>query len=71
MVGGIHYRDVAGDVSLKAPVVTILGATGTFNGGGSTLKLGGGPVLAKGSKIAIETAMLIKLGSALKMGAGG
>ena len=70
MVGGIHYQDVAGDYTVKAPMITLLGATGSFKGGSGQLKLGGGPILAKGSKIAIKAATIIKMGSSLKMGSG-
>ncbi|NUP06746.1 MAG: type VI secretion system tip protein VgrG [Polyangiaceae bacterium] len=70
LIGGLHYAKVAGDFTVKAPMITLLGATGTFKGGGSEFKLGGGPVLIKGSKVAIETALLVHLGTALKMGAG-
>lgn len=69
LVGGLRYVKVAGDYSVKAPMITLIGATGTFKGGGTDMKLGGGPVVLKGSKIAIETALLVKLGASLKMGA--
>ena len=46
-----------------------IGPVRSFKGGGSELKLGGGPVVMKGSKIAVETALMVKLGSSLKMGA--
>jgi type VI secretion system secreted protein VgrG len=54
---------------VKAPIVALIGAIGDFKGGGSNIKLGGGPVVIKGSKIAIETALLVKFGSSLTMGA--
>lgn len=69
LVGGLHYSKVAGDYTVKAPMITLIGAIGDLKGGGSVLKLGGGPILMKGSKIAFETALLVKLGSSLKMGA--
>jgi type VI secretion system secreted protein VgrG len=68
LVGGLHYQKLDGDLVIKAPIVTLLGAVGIFSGGGSTLKLGGSPIVAKGSKIAIESAMIVKMGSSLKMG---
>jgi type VI secretion system secreted protein VgrG len=68
MVGGLHYQKIDGDLVIKAPMVTLLGAVGSFKGGSSTLKLGGGPVVAKGTKIAIEGAMIVKMGGSLKMG---
>ncbi|MFT3764953.1 MAG: type VI secretion system tip protein TssI/VgrG [Minicystis sp.] len=68
LVGGLHYEKVGGDWTVKAPIVAMIGAIGDLKGGGSTLKLGGGPVVLEGSKIAITTAMLVKLGGTLKMG---
>jgi type VI secretion system secreted protein VgrG len=68
MVGGLRYAKVAGDFCVTAPMITLIGATGSLKGGGSELKLGGGPVVIKGSKVAIETALLVKLGGSLKMG---
>lgn len=70
MVGGLHYQDVAGDYTVKAPMITLLGAVGAFRGGGSDLKLGGGPIVIKGSKIAIKAATVIKMGASLKLGSG-
>ncbi|MGZ5968114.1 MAG: type VI secretion system Vgr family protein, partial [Polyangiales bacterium] len=70
MVGGIHYQDVAGDYTVKAPMITLMGAVGAFRGGGSDFKLGGGPITIKGSKIAIKAATVIKMGTSLKMGSG-
>jgi type VI secretion system secreted protein VgrG len=68
LVGGLHYQKVAGDYSVKAPMIALIGAVGQFKGGGSELKLGGGPVVLTGSKVMIETALLVKLGSSLTMG---
>jgi type VI secretion system secreted protein VgrG len=70
LVGGLHYQKLNGDLVIKAPLVTMLGAVGIFKGGASTLKLGGGPIVAKGSKIAVKGAMVVKLGASLKMGPG-
>jgi type VI secretion system secreted protein VgrG len=70
MIGGLHYQKIDGDLVVKAPSIAIIGGVGVFKGAGSTLKLGGGPVVAKGSKIAIKAAMLVKLGGSLKMGPG-
>lgn len=67
LVGGLHYQKLDGDLCIKAPMVTLLGAVGVFKGGSSELKLGGGPVVAKGSKINVKGAMIIKLGASLKM----
>jgi type VI secretion system secreted protein VgrG len=68
LIGGLHYQKVAGDYSVKAPTIALIGAVGQFKGGGSELKLGGGPVVLTGSKVSIETALLVKLGSSLTMG---
>lgn len=70
LVGAIHYQQVTGDYTVKAPMITLLGATGSFKGGSGEVKLGGGPILVKGSKIAIKAATIIKMGSSLKMGSG-
>jgi type VI secretion system secreted protein VgrG len=69
LVGGLHYEKVGGDYTVKAPIIAFLGAIGDLKGGGSQLKLGGGPVVLKGSEVKIETALLVKLGASLKMGA--
>jgi type VI secretion system secreted protein VgrG len=68
MIGGLHYQKVNGDVVVKAPSIALIGGVGVFKGAGSTLKLGGGPVVAKGSKIAIKAAMLVKMGGSMKLG---
>ncbi len=68
LVGGLRYMKVAGDVTIKAPMITLLGATGAFKGGGSELKLGGAPIVIKGSKISVDAALMVKLGTSLKMG---
>lgn len=68
LVGGLHYQKLDGDLVIKAPTVAMLGATGSFKGGGSELKLGGGPIVVKGSKITVDTLMVVKMGSSLKLG---
>lgn len=70
LVGGLHYQKVGGDYTVKAPMITLLGAVGMFKGGGGELKLGGGPITIKGSKLAIKAATVIKMGTSLKMGSG-
>lgn len=70
LIGGLHYEKIGGDYSVSAPMITLVGAVGDFKAGGSNLKLGGGPIVAKGSKITIESAMVVKMGSSLKMGPG-
>ncbi|AUX22312.1 hypothetical protein SOCEGT47_028130 [Sorangium cellulosum] len=68
LVGGLHYQKLDGDLVVQAPMITLLGAVGAFKGGGSELKLGGGPVVIKGSKIAIKSAMVVKMGASMKLG---
>jgi type VI secretion system secreted protein VgrG len=70
LVGGLHYQKLDGDYSLKGKMITLLGAVGVFKGGSSDLKLGGGPVTVKGSKIALKGALIVKMGTSLKMGSG-
>ncbi len=67
LVGGLHYHKVAGDFSIKAPNITLVGAVGEHEGGGSNLKLGGGPVVMAGSKISVEAGLLVRLGGGLKL----
>jgi type VI secretion system secreted protein VgrG len=68
LVGGLHYQKLDGDYAVKAPMITLLGAVGAFKGGGSELKLGGGPVVLKGSKIAVESALIVKMSGSMKLG---
>jgi type VI secretion system secreted protein VgrG len=68
LIGGVHMRKVGGDVLVSAPKIIIGGGVGKFTGGGSSINLNGGPVTIKGSKIAIEAGMIVKLASDLKIG---
>ncbi len=68
MVGAIHYSKVAGDYTVSAPLITLVGGVGVFKGGGSEIKLGGAPIVIKGSSISVETLMDVKLGTSLKLG---
>lgn len=68
LVGGLHYQKLDGDLVIKAPMVTLLGAVGVFSAGGSSLKLGGAPVVIKGKKIATKGALIVKMGGQMKMG---
>ncbi|MBN2197044.1 MAG: type VI secretion system tip protein VgrG [Polyangiaceae bacterium] len=70
LVGGLHYQKLDGDFVVSAPSITLVGAVGILKGGSSTLKLGGGPVVAKGSAIGMEAAMIVKMGGSLKLGNG-
>jgi type VI secretion system secreted protein VgrG len=68
LIGGVHLQKIAGDLVVQAPMIVIGGGVGKFNGGGSSIKLNGGPVTVTGSKIAIEAATVVKLASSLKIG---
>lgn len=68
LVGGLHYQQLAGDYVVQAPMITLLGAVGNFTGGGSQLKLGGGPVVIKGPKIAVKGALIVKMSASMKLG---
>jgi type VI secretion system secreted protein VgrG len=68
LVGGLHYQKIAGDYSVSAPIIALIGAIGDLKGGGSNVKLGGGPVVITGSEVTIETALLVKMGASLKLG---
>jgi type VI secretion system secreted protein VgrG len=68
LIGGVHMRKCGGDYTLTAPKIILAGGVGKFNGGGSSVQLNGGPVVLKGSKIAIEAAAVVKLASSLKIG---
>jgi type VI secretion system secreted protein VgrG len=66
LVGALHYQKIDGDYAVKAPMITLLGAVADIKGGSSTLKLGGGPIVAKGSRIALSAPLVIKMGTSLK-----
>ena len=68
MVGAIHYSKVAGNYTVAAPLITLVGGVGVFKGGGSEIKLGGAPIVIKGGSISVETLMDVKLGTSLKLG---
>ncbi len=68
MVGGLHYRKIGGDFTVKSPMITLLGATGTFSGGGSQIKMGGGPVLMKAPTIKVTSALVVKMSASMKLG---
>ncbi len=68
LIGALHYSKVAGDFSVTAPMITLVGAVGVFKGGSSEVKLGGGPITIKGSKITVDAPLIVKLGSSLKLG---
>ena len=67
-IGGVHGTKAGGKYEVSAPEIAIVGAVGHFTGGGSSLKLNGGPVVLKGSSITIKTALLSKTAGSLKLG---
>lgn len=68
MVGAVCMQKVDGDVIIKAPAISLMGALGTFKGGSSELKLAGGPITIKGSKVSVKGALIKKTGASLKLG---
>jgi len=70
LVGGLHYQKLDGDLVVKAPMITLLGAVGVFKGGSTDFKLGGGPVTIKAKKIAMTAVLVVKFGTSMKMGSG-
>jgi type VI secretion system secreted protein VgrG len=66
-VGGVHLTKCGGDYEVSAPEIALVGAVGHFKGGGSSLKLNGGPIVAKGAKIKIESALIRKKAGSLKL----
>ena len=68
LIGGVHLRKIGGDYTVTAPKIILAGGVGKFKGGGSSVELNGGPVIIKGSKIAIEAGAIVKLASDLKIG---
>lgn len=68
MVGAVCMQKVDGDVIIKAPMISLMGALGTFKGGSSELKLAGGPITIKGSKVSVKGALIKKTGVSLKLG---
>jgi type VI secretion system secreted protein VgrG len=71
LIGALHQWKVTGDITLKGDKVTIVGVTGTLSVGGSSyIKLGGGPVVIKGTKVTTEAPMIVKVGGTMKIGPG-
>ena len=63
-VGGVHLTKAGGNYEVSAPEIALVGGVGQFTGGGSSLKLNGGPVVATGSAITIESGLVrVKAGS--------
>jgi type VI secretion system secreted protein VgrG len=67
LVGGAHVRMAGGNLEVSASTIKLLGGIGHFKGGGSAINLNGGPVVLKGSKIAIKAALIRKAAGALKL----
>jgi len=66
-IGGVHYTSCGGDYEVSAPQIALVGGVGHFKGGGSALKLNGGPITASGPTIAIKTALLRKTAGVIKL----
>jgi type VI secretion system secreted protein VgrG len=63
-VGGVHLVKSGGNYEVSAPKIALVGGVGHFIGGGSSLKLNGGPIIGTGSTIKIESALVrFKAGS--------
>lgn len=68
LIGGVHLRKIGGNYVVRAPTIILGGGVGKFNGGGSSVNLNGGPVVLKGSKIAINAGTITKRAASLKIG---
>ena len=68
LVGGLHYQKLGGNYVVSAPMITLLGAVGVWKAGGSELKLGGGPVVLKGSSISVKAGLIVKMSGSMKLG---
>lgn len=68
LVGGLHYQKLGGNYVVSAPMITLLGAVGVWKAGGSELKLGGGPVVLKGSSISVKSGLIVKMSGSMKLG---
>ncbi len=68
LVGGLHLRQIGGDYVASAPIIALVGGVGKLKGGGSSINMNGGPLTMKGSKIAINAGLIVKLGASLKIG---
>jgi len=67
MIGGVHLRKVGGNLEVSAPQIAIVGGVGHFTGGGSSLKLNGGPITATGPTISIKSALIKKTAGSIKL----
>lgn|GEM_PF-6520586 len=68
LVGGIAQRKIKGSLTIKAPMISLVGGTGTFKGGSGQLKMSGGPVEMKGSAITIKAGIIKKTAGSIKLG---
>lgn len=67
-IGGVHLTSCGGDYEVSAPEIAIVGGVGHFKGGGSSLKLNGGPITATGSTITIKSALIKTTAGSMKIG---
>lgn len=70
LIGGVHKWQAGTAITLKGKNVRIVGATGTLSAGGSSIKLGGGPVVITGSKVTSEAPIIKYTGGTMKLGPG-
>jgi len=68
MVGGIAQRKITGSLTIKAPMISLTGGTGTFKAGGTQVKMSGGPIQMKGSTITIKAGVIKKTAGSIKLG---
>ena len=68
IVGAVSFNKIADNYVVKAPLIALTGATATLTVGKTSLKLGGGPLVAKTPKLGIDSAMIVKTATSLKMG---
>lgn len=68
LIGGIAQRKVKGSLTIKAPMITLVGGTGTFKAGSTQVKMSGGPIQMKGSKITIKAGVIKKTAGSIKLG---
>jgi len=66
-IGGVHLTKCGGNYEVSAPEIALAGGVGHFTGGGSSLKLNGGPIVATGPKITIKSALIRKKAGSLNL----
>ena len=64
----VDFAVVAHAGGCDRPDNNVIHRIGVFSAGGSSLKLGGAPIVIKGKKIASKGALLVKMAGQMKMG---